>query len=80
MKVFPNPGNGNFTVTGVLNEANGNTVALTIYDMTGKAVYNAETKITSNTINEQIIAADLLSEGSYVLSLGNSYIRINVQK
>ena len=64
ISIFPNPSNGNFTLT--LDNAEGDDIELQILDMVGKVVYNETISLTGITTKN---IKSSLPEGIYVLKL-----------
>jgi hypothetical protein len=73
--IFPNPSNGDFSLS-LSNFAGNKNVSVTIYNLDGKAVYTKLYNIGDNDINNvKVFARHLLSAGNYfVVAKGNSAI------
>ncbi len=69
MRLYPNPNNGNFTITGNNYDANGNPVEIRIYNAAGKLVYEKEAAFDAITFHTDIDLQRTLPPGVYTLKL-----------
>ena len=64
--LYPNPNNGNFTISGVAKQKEGR-ASIKIVDMTGKVVMEEKIKIENSLINKQVNTSETLASGNYLL-------------
>ncbi len=67
--IFPNPGNGTFTVNGSFASDNNENIAVEIYNLLGQKVYAKNIVASHNMVNEQLLLNGLLAKGTYMLQL-----------
>ncbi len=68
--VFPNPGEGNITVTGITTP--GETVHMEVSNVLGQIVYSHELLSADWKVNTSLRLSDLLNEGIYLLHIQTS--------
>ena len=64
LQMSPNPNNGQFTLTGNINNLQKN-MSLLIYDGLGRQITSKEIQVTGNQINHEFNFANQLSQGLY---------------
>ena len=69
-KVFPNPNNGVFTLTGTTLK-NENSVNVSICDITGRTVFHREFDVSDGKINASLNISDTAPSGIYFLKLSS---------
>ncbi|OJW84910.1 MAG: hypothetical protein BGO69_10215 [Bacteroidetes bacterium 46-16] len=72
--LYPNPNNGNFTISGdAKGIANGSVVKTEVINMVGQLVYNGKTEISNGKFTKEVSLDNNLTAGIYVLrvSAGN---------
>jgi uncharacterized protein YjdB len=72
IKLLPNPNSGSFHITGNLNGANKQQLAVEITNMLGQAVYNGKLNVQGGKLDEQISLDNSLANGMYMLKLSAS--------
>ena len=70
LELFPNPNGGNFTLIISLKD-NIEKVTITVYDITGKAIYIETVFSNSNKLAKQLKIANL-KKGTYLLEVKNT--------
>jgi hypothetical protein len=80
--VVPNPSNGTFTVSGLLNTTGSQEVTLDVTTMVGQVIYKDKVVVTNGILNEQIKLSNTAA-GMYILNVHtaseNKAIHINIQ-
>lgn len=69
MRLYPNPNNGNFTISGNNYDANDNPVGIRIYNAAGKLVYEKDAAFDAITFHTDINLGRTLPPGVYTLKL-----------
>ena len=69
MNIFPNPANGDFTLTGSIGSANDNEVNIDIRDLKGSLVYQRSVTVHNGTLNEPLSLSGQLSDGIYLVTV-----------
>jgi hypothetical protein len=64
--LYPNPNNGDFTLSGVVKQRNGN-ASIKILDMSGKVVVEDKLKIENRLVEKRISVGDDIASGGYLL-------------
>ncbi len=75
LEVYPNPSAGNITLD-ILNTTNQEEGSISIIDITGKVMYNTNTKISPNTVSSKNINLNL-ADGIYQIIVKNGEQIIN---
>ena len=70
LQLSPNPNNGQFTITGNINNLQKN-ISLLIYDTLGRQIASKEVQITGNQINHEFNFANQLSQGLYFAKISD---------
>jgi hypothetical protein len=71
LKLFPNPNNGGFTISGDIDASINSEIQLEITDMLGQVVFTGKTMPQNGRISEQILLGNGIAEGSYLLHLSS---------
>ncbi len=66
LNLFPNPNNGNFTLSGTLSASTNKEVTYEVVDMLGRVLNTGTTQPKNGTIDQQINLANI-AEGAYLL-------------
>lgn len=64
--LYPNPNDGNFTISGVLKQREGK-ATMRIIDATGKLVVEDKLKVDNGRIEKRVNTSDALAPGTYLL-------------
>jgi len=68
--IFPNPGNGSFTISGELNSIAGNEqAAILVSDLAGRVVYSTTAAAVNGKIDAHVTLPASVSKGVYILNL-----------
>jgi len=71
LHLAPNPNNGDFTLTGKIEEADG-AVDLTVTDMLGQVVYRGSGRVHAGNLDEKIRLNAELANGMYILTVAGA--------
>ena len=71
LRLLPNPNNGEFTLTGSLENEDG-AIVLSVSDMLGQVVYRGQGRAISGRVNERIHLPADLANGMYMLTINGS--------
>lgn len=69
INLYPNPNNGEFTLSGHFN--NDGVALIRIMDITGRVLYTAGANINNGTLNKQIVTGHALAPGMYMLRISD---------
>jgi len=68
IKLYPNPNNGQFTLSGSLNGTDGE-VSIEVVNMLGQVIYRGNAQVSNGSIGKHIELPGTLASGTYMLNL-----------
>lgn len=75
ISVFPNPGNGVFTISGSLGVNIDEDVSLTVTNVVGQVVYRSNLIASNGNINEQVSLGSGIAKGTYLLNIRSAGVQ-----
>jgi hypothetical protein len=70
LSIVPNPTKGRFTITGKM--ATDGLATITICNVLGQEVYKQTTSITAGTLTQDVVLAQHLAAGTYIVTVGSA--------
>ncbi len=84
MSLYPNPNNGVFVLSGIVNKQSNADINFDVVDMTGKVLYSGKTTPFNGAINQQVDLGQSIVPGQYMLRVvnenGSEFIHFSIMK